>query len=1253
MKRLIAGMLVAGAVFTARAVVYTWTGGGTSGQWSDANNWSPDDPNASGAPNAGDIAEFSSDAMITEDISIGDGMLVISNAANTAVHLNCVVSGQGGIQKGGAGSLHLYKDNTFTGKFISTGTIDAKYSGGSREHTSCVMIYSGGALGQTAAEFDQDYASGHGSELFINGSVNNISEFVVTVPVLKLTGDDIQVGNLNVSNCTSVTFKGDVSTRARLNFQNNDQPLTFTFEKSVTCSGYNINPTLCTMNYLGPVTNGTFYMSGSSIVTLCTNANVWTSSMELRKRLTLNAENAIDPAHKIVFAQKDNATLDLNGYDQTYSGPAWGTTTYSGGVITSPADKPAMLKLTGGVSANSSFAAKFTGNVSLEWSPTDASRELALTGVFHETRGSFTVGNGTLRVKSGSGFLGLNQLTVAAGATFAANADATAMLASQSLVVEEGGKISLAAGITYTCKSCTFGSDSLADNTYTKADYPDYITGDGTLVVASSSDMVMWSSTGGTDWFDPANWSAGSVPAAGDTVLIGGGTVSLTNSTPRIGKLTVLGATVEFASGWDTCLSADKIELINSTLTCTGPFTNDLQKTRVYVNCGTFTLDGDSTIDMLGKGWKGGFYDVSGGGNNPGAEVRNPDGSTVGGWGPGRVHGDLQGAASHLGLGGVSGISSLRSYTYDDPYAPVEPGSGGRRLKQSAYSRAYYDIGSGGGAVLIEAAGAVVIDGAIKASGNGASTHSHFANSSSCNTAGSGGAVLIRCETISGSGSITANGGNGSNGSQSPPAGGGGIAIECDDEKQAAGACANMKISAAEGVDNTGTHTTYTTGDNGFFTAEPGTVYLSSRKLVDDTLGKSLSGRLVGIADYEVDGDLNFGWGHVRFCETGVAFRVTGDLVITGANSRIDIGGHHSETNWGRRPWVDAGDRLVSLSVGGDLVVSNGAALAVYAAKVVGEAAWGGEVSVGGAFTVGGGSFIYPTSNYGYGGAPHFTASSFTLAADSVVNGTGRGGSGAWNNSTYTAVYTGKSATKGIGVGAGNGLAYPSNTGGGGGGHGGDGGDGMYNNILSSTYAGKAHDDQYLPCQSGSGGGSAGYAAAQDGGGVFHLVCTGPVQIDGEIKVNANNHGTNKDAYIGYYGTGSGGTICIIGSTVSGAATLSARGGNANYGGNVDSKGNPIVVTSAACGLGAGGRVSLWSGGQFFGVRGSKVRHALTASDESLCGGFAGWTGTIDVGGGTNVLQNGVEQITSNWGEDGTVWFNASTEPFGMTILLK
>ena len=212
----------------------------------------------------------------------------------------------------------------------------------------------------------------------------------------------------------------------------------------------------------------------------------------------------------------------------------------------------------------------------------------------------------------------------------------------------------------------------------------------------------------------------------------------------------------------------------------------------------------------------------------------------------------------------------------------------------------------------------------------------------------------------------------------------------------------------------------------------------------------------------------------------------------------------------------------------------------------------------------------------------------------------------------------------------------------------------------SGGTAGRAHDDPYLPRQSGSGGGSGGYAAAQDGGGVFHLMCTGPVQIDGTINMDANFHETNKDAYIGYYSTGSGGTICIVGSTVSGAATLSARGGNANYGGNVTTK---IVdqktvyvtniVTSAACGLGAGGRVSLWSGGQFFGVRGSKVRHALTASDESLCGGFAGWTGTIDVGGGTNVLQTAVEQITSNWGGDGTVWFNASTEPGGAFLILR
>jgi len=108
-------VLVCLAVSASEATEYRWVGGST-GQWNVSANWDP-----AGTPTGGDTVVFTNATTVTDDIVLGEGMLVLTNTAS-AVHLKGVISGAGGIDKGGGGALHLYGNNTFAGKLISTGT---------------------------------------------------------------------------------------------------------------------------------------------------------------------------------------------------------------------------------------------------------------------------------------------------------------------------------------------------------------------------------------------------------------------------------------------------------------------------------------------------------------------------------------------------------------------------------------------------------------------------------------------------------------------------------------------------------------------------------------------------------------------------------------------------------------------------------------------------------------------------------------------------------------------------------------------------------------------------------------------------------------------------------------------------------------------------------------------------------------------------------------------------------------------------
>ncbi|MFH1047741.1 MAG: Ig-like domain-containing protein [Patescibacteria group bacterium] len=118
------------------------------------------------------------------------------------------------------------------------------------------------------------------------------------------------------------------------------------------------------------------------------------------------------------------------------------------------------------------------------------------------------------------------------------------------------------------------------------------------------------------------------------------------------------------------------------------------------------------------------------------------------------------GGAGHGGRGG-NGSSSAGGITYGSVSQPDTIGSGGGN--DTNYSGGG---GRGGGAIKLAVAGTLVVDGVV--SSDGADSTIYDAGG------GSGGSVWIEADTVTGSGSITANGGVGNSGGVVGGGGGGG-----------------------------------------------------------------------------------------------------------------------------------------------------------------------------------------------------------------------------------------------------------------------------------------------------------------------------------------------------------------------------------------------------------------------------------------------------------------------------------------------
>ncbi len=695
-------------------------------------------------------------------------------------------------------------------------------------------------------------------------------------------------------------------------------------------------------------------------------------------------------------------------------------------------------------------------------------------------------------------------------------------------------------------------------------------------------------------------------------------------------------------------------------LTCVGS-TDKSTMGRVWVQCTDLTVKEGGKIDVSECGY---------------LSPDQPSSGNVDGYGPGASISPGMGA-SHGGLGGLNVWSSTSNpltprkadfsdMLYDDAAAPVEPGSSGR-------SSQWKKGGSGGGAVRIEASGRVTVAGSILASGGDTAQKDQYSRNAH-GTAGAGGSIYITCATFAGTnGVLRADGGKGHftldrrkdeagkwlsssvYGYEKPAtygdmAGGGGrIAIHYSAEKQSADAVRDMTISAAGGVYATVyccKAPTLATIDRYHIQAGLGTLHFTDGKILENNLGKGLSGQIVGFSEWTCD-SLDFTAGFVRFAGEGFALKVAGDLKVTGENVRLDLGGV-AMTNRVFRPEVWAGASTVKLEVGGDVTVSGGARLDVRASETNEASSAGAVVTVGKTLTVGDGGHLVAWCDPVNGGSPRFEVTDLTVAAGGLLTAEGRGYAGAvgrdngtndayWNDRTVGYGPTpgfGKWGSSWAGITFDDGTAIPAP--GTGGSHGGLGGLSTIAENKNLAYAATS-DDEWRPSMPGSGGGAAAMSyGVGAGGGVIRVSAKNAICVDGEVNADAGRVWSLS----GPAGGGAGGTIFLEAKTFAGAATgvLTARGGDVGAGTN-------------ASGAGGGGRIAVWTGEAFPGkVTSNRISKGGTADGLK---GFS-YFGTATATGGTNEVSTlaATTGATLN-GADGTVRFAYVGTPSGLMMVIR
>ena len=1311
--RLLLAAAASAMVLVAQAADYVWNGG-TSGEWTTSSNWLPDtgypngaDDTAAFSPSAatavtigsavtvkgisvggtaaftltgsaitlgsGGITNTSTQAVgVSNDLAIataktplavtGNGTLSTSNPAGS-LHLGGVVSGSGGLYKTGAGELHLYGANTFTGDFEALGTGATKAgailnmsSAGSGE----TFIYNGSALGVTHAYFDK----GKTQTNSLGARLNVIGPVTIDIPI-QVTGDYNNNYSMHLSG-GDITFNGDIDSKGRARIRVKSA-IKVHFKGNLTHTNYlDLHYAVAggEIYMYKPIYGSTYFADGKvggKLHLLGTGGDSvnWFHDAGI---LVCEDEDVMPPKLNYFQFNSDSCTIDLNGYNQmfTYVNTAKVLFSYMA-KISSPEGHPAKMRFVGTSVPSFGMIARFDGTSGMEWDPQSAEKVYTQSNTVSTTTGELDIKSGVYRLANGATFTALSSFKLADGARFEVASGSGSGFQAMTAAVGSTATFSLPNSVNLSFGALTINGDPVAEGTVlTEASHPGLVSGAGKITVTGARTKAYWTGAASGRWNDAGNWSIGQVPDMNYDVVLTNSSVLVDEAIAPVHAITVgdgsQDATIT-VTNINSTLTANYFTIMNKgVVTSAGPFTNEMYMSRVHIICTNLEILAGGKIDVSQKGWGGAVWT-----NCPGKttyEAVSRFGYGPGAGGGGSTYYGFSGAW-HGGRGSSYWLlSNTQKVIYGDAAHPVTPGSGGDLpigyggTTSDGVRRGW----AGGGVVRIEASGSVVVDGAVCADGGGMADASSAAaqNGSNRDTAASGGSVWITCKALSGSGTISAEGGSGGdprypvsywrNADSTDlkdgfPGGGGRIAIDYDPVAQAAAAVDGIFISAAAGEHYSG-YTSLATRDNWEDAAESGTLHFTDTALVKRLFGKGISGRVVGLTGLSFDGDLDFTRGFFQPMEEGFTLTVAGDLTVTGKTARLEVGGV-CMTNLSSRPTIWGGRQMNLLTVGGNFTVADGGSFAIRAAETNASMRWGAEVRVAGAMTVGSNGYVYASSDGVNLGAPRFLPGSLAVARGGVLSADKRGGLGRHVDSVRRGLGYPADLNNNYGYGPGGG--YKPNAAG----HGGYGGrSGIVGQQLYGVYGGP-YDDEWFPIWPGSGGGNDSAASSSGaggtGGGIIHVTTPGAIMVDGKVSADGGMDPFYSTDQMYRFGAGSGGTVFLFGETFTGGdgAQITAKGGD----GYQNKNGNQLS------GTGAGGRIAIWTG---YGIHeGGKYRaHKCAECPFEFAGSFSAEAGVrlIPPGGSQT---NSAAAIAFSIGDAGTVRFGEYVRIPGSRIVVR
>jgi len=739
-----------------------------------------------------------------------------------------------------------------------------------------------------------------------------------------------------------------------------------------------------------------------------------------------------------------------------------------------------------------------------------------------------------------------------------------------------------------------------------------------------------------TNWYTGNNWSPIGIPADTDIVRINKNVaVTVSASSPAIvfaglilgseagtyASTITVSTGILATNGWLTIFKNASL-LQNSTqtlrissgtvfpgglLTHASDVAGSVPTKRVNLSVGgDFDLQAGATIAVDGRGYPGGIGATGSGTGGGIGGVNTPGG--------GGGHGGYGGHGS-VGAGGAA---------YDSFSNPVDHGSGGGANNYLGFN---YVGGNGGGTVILSVSGAMTLNGLISANGNSATA---IGDIYAGEGGGAGGSVNVSANTISGSGTVRANGGNGFRGGSSFYGGGGsGGIISLRAASGQVPAAIIAVSSAAAGFSSGGDSLSGAAGP--VFSQDAGqTGSVFSLKIAGGSAVAAANTPIPG-ADLTID-TFSVSNAMVSFASDSNAVFTT-SVSVTGTNS-ISL----SKAVFQSAPDF-TGANTVTIS---SAIFQNGSAfsgvntMSIASATFQNAAVFSGTNTVtftsatfsagisipgGSSNTITYGSLILPAGNLTLPAKTTFiqnSVSQFLVQGDlTMLQGS------SWRHAANAAVGTQTSllninVTGAFDLQAGatisaNGKGYPGgvgvtgwgpggggggvNAGPGGGSHGGYGGQG------STGGGGSVYDSLSNPVNHGSGGGGNNYTGligtGGNGGGTVLLTVGGAVTLNGLIAADGDNAVANGSAYNGE-GGGAGGAVNIAALSISGSGTVSANGGNGFNGGSsfyggggsggiislrVTSGAVPpgiITAASAATGAGSGGTSLAGAAGTVF-----------------------------------------------------------------------